>query len=419
MHVDCKDLRVLLVGTYPPPFGGIATHLISLVPGLKERGAADIAIVSIGADEGIQQIEGAVVYRFNIKNHVRTVFDPANWGIVLHCLRSFIGSGLDKQAIVRETVKAVLVNDIAKKHNSEVVNFYHSNAHLELVPLAAYWGKKRGVNLCIFGEVYGSPEFFKSIPSLARKELETPAVVWASSDHCANSFKQLGIDRFVRTVYYGVELEHTNTDTSRTEFREKNAIASGDRVFLFMGRFIKDMGLDVILEIIPTLLAENQNVKFVLAGAKGDLSGDAEKLAQGHPGKIMIFQNFPFSMQQSLFCGCDIILAPSYDQRACMGLSIKEAMSFHRPVIATDCGGIPEAIVHSETGYLVPLDPDTKSADIPKLTTSMRRLMNDPALCEKFGATGYQRAVDLFSVESTINKVTQLLMDARPSKITG
>ena len=416
MDSQCKDLRVLLVGTYPPPYGGIATHLISLVPGLKERGAKDIAIVSIGGDENIQNVPGAIIYRVSIKNHMRTLLNPSNWFLLAISFVVFSKYRMKFSSIIRESIKAILINKFAKKHRSEVVNFYHSNAHLELVPLSIYWREKRGISMAVFGEVYGSPEFLLNSHELIKKELNIPTIVWASSDHCAKSFKKIGIDRPIRTVYYGVELEHDTKDDIREVFRMEHHISKNSIVLLFIGRFIKDMGLDVILNLIPELLNKYGHVNFILAGAKGDFSEMAEKLADKFPGRIHIFQNFPFSMQASLFSSSDIILAPSYDQRACMGLSIKEAMSFKKPVIATNCGGIPEAVVHGETGYLVPLDERSKSADQQKFKEAMIMLIDDMDLCKKMGEAGFNRAKNLFAIEGTINAVAELLMETRTKK---
>lgn len=416
MSINCKGLRVLLVGTYPPPYGGIATHLISLVPGLKAKGAEDIAIVSIGGDEKIQTVPGAIIYRVAIKNHMRILINPSNWALLAISFSVFLRYKLNFSSIIRESIKAILINNYAKKHKSEVVNFYHSNAHLELVPLSIYWKGKRGISLAVFGEVYGSPEFLLNSHELIKKELNIPKIVWASSDHCANSFKKIGIDRAIRTVYYGVELEHDTKEDIRESFRKENKISNQSTVLLFTGRFIKDMGLDVILNLIPDLLNSYTDITFVLAGAKGDYSEMAEKLTEQFPGRILLFQNFPFSLQASLFSSCDIVLAPSYDQRACMGLSIKEAMSFKKPVIATNCGGIPEAVVHGETGYLVPLDEISKSADEVKFKEAICMLINDIALSKKMGEAGFKRAKELFAIQGTINAVAGLLMESRPNK---
>lgn len=406
-----SDLRVLIVGTYPPPYGGIATHLTSLVPGLNKRNAADVAIVTLGNDDRIDTIPGAKIYRYRASKHLIELINPFNWVLMYVTISDLAFKGLSFKGLLTECVKAVLVNRVAKHHSSNVVAFYHSDAHFELVPLCKYWKGKRGVVLTVFGEVYGSPDFMKQHLPIIRKVIEFPDEVWATSDHCAKSFSTLGIMRPIKTIYLGVDLDETVNPDAGIEFRKNNGINEQDIVVLFAGRFIKDMGLDVLLKIIPSVLSKNPNVKFVLAGAKGHLSDEAAALRSQYPQAVIIHQDFPFSLQESLFNAANIVIAPSFDQRACMGLSIKEAMAANLAVVATNCGGIPEAVIPNETGFLVELDPSTKSADAVKLEEHILTLVEDRELRNNFGINGRDRAESLFAVETTVEKVIKIFTE--------
>jgi len=62
------------------------------------------------------------------------------------------------------------------------------------------------------------------------------------------------------------------------------------------------------------------------------------------------------------------------------------------PIAATKAGGIPEVVVHGESGLLANVgDPNT-------LGDNMARLLTDPALAERLKRNGVERAKD-FSVE--------------------
>jgi glycosyltransferase involved in cell wall biosynthesis len=409
----CSELRVLLVGGYPPPFGGIATHLASLIPGLNERGVADVAVVTFSKNDKVEKVPGATIYRHHIKRHLHRLLNPMNWPLVAKVMQDMVPAKVGVRSLIGESLKAILIHRVAKKHNSQVVNFYESDAHFEMVPLARHWGNRRGISLTVFGEMYSSPELMKARKALVKKAIELPSEVWASSEHCGRSFKSLGIERQVKTVYLGVDLAVENLDKLREAFRDEHGIEKDDVVVLFMARFVKDMGLDVLLDIIPEIIAQSKKVKFILAGAKGELSEDAACLAKKFPEEVMIFQNFPFSLQQSLYSSADIVVAPSFCQRACMGLSIKEAMAARLPVVATRCGGIPEAVIHEETGFLVPLDPKTQAADVAKLKESLFALINDKALREKFGMAGRKRAEVIFSVDKTLDTIADIFMSVR------
>jgi glycosyltransferase involved in cell wall biosynthesis len=76
----------------------------------------------------------------------------------------------------------------------------------------------------------------------------------------------------------------------------------------------------------------------------------------------------------------------------CLPLSILEAMASGLPVVASSVGGVPEAVIHGETGLLVaPGDPDA-------LADALALLLDDPALRGRMGAAGRARAERLFDL---------------------
>lgn len=76
----------------------------------------------------------------------------------------------------------------------------------------------------------------------------------------------------------------------------------------------------------------------------------------------------------------------------CLPLSILEAMASGLPVVASSVGGVPEAVIHGETGLLVaPGDPDA-------LADALALLVDDPALRSRMGAAGRARAERLFDL---------------------
>ena len=73
--------------------------------------------------------------------------------------------------------------------------------------------------------------------------------------------------------------------------------------------------------------------------------------------------------------------------------SILEAMRAAVPVVATDVGGIREAVTPGETGLLSPVgDPDA-------LQSNLRRLINDSQMRKRMGDAGRQRYLSHFTFE--------------------
>jgi len=71
--------------------------------------------------------------------------------------------------------------------------------------------------------------------------------------------------------------------------------------------------------------------------------------------------------------------------------SVVEAMAAARPVVATDVGGIRDALTDGETGLLVP------AADPAAFAGALERLLRDPAAAEAMGRAGRARAEEHFA----------------------
>jgi glycosyltransferase involved in cell wall biosynthesis len=86
-------------------------------------------------------------------------------------------------------------------------------------------------------------------------------------------------------------------------------------------------------------------------------------------------------------------------------MAVLEAMSAGLPVVATDVGGVADAVVDMETGLLV------APSDAASLTAALARLARDPSEAAKLGAAGRQRWERLFSARTMVAAYADLLDD--------
>jgi glycosyltransferase involved in cell wall biosynthesis len=127
--------------------------------------------------------------------------------------------------------------------------------------------------------------------------------------------------------------------------------------------------------------------------------------------------------QASVFC-CPSIYEP-------FGIINLEAMACETPVVATAVGGIPEVVVHGETGFLVPVArqdeppfepvrPDEFAGDLAR---SINALLADPVLGRRMGAGGRRRVEERFSwravAERTLDLYRTLLQSETPTHQPG
>jgi alpha-maltose-1-phosphate synthase len=102
-----------------------------------------------------------------------------------------------------------------------------------------------------------------------------------------------------------------------------------------------------------------------------------------------------------------------------LGIVNLEAMACELPVVATATGGIPEVVVHGETGWLVPIDqvqdgtgtpvdPDRFVAD---LAAALTDAVSDTTRADRMGLAGRRRAVESFSWGSIGEQTNQVYLD--------
>lgn len=406
---------MLLQGPYPPPFGGIATLFVSLLSGFRDAGATDIAILDFCTRNSVEQVDGATVYRFNLKTQVWKVVLPQNWSTLIAVRQTLMGYNISFQQLVKETIKAILVDFVAKKHQSNVVNFHQSHASLEMLACQKKWGKFRATVLNIYGEIYDNFNDIEPRKELYHSIIKSPLAVIASSNHCARSFRKIGINRPIETIYVGVDMDRFADDGRLRRNYRKNLNVNNDvTLLLYMGRFESEMGLDSLIEIMPSLIkAKGNAVKIVFAGASGRLDGLALECQRIYPEHIVIMNNVAFDTQPSLYAAADIVLTPTRMQHACMGVTIKEAMAASRPVIGSDSGGIPEAIVNNITGLIVPLRKDGH-IDTSAFEAAIISLVGQSERCLEMGIAARKRAFELFSENTTVRRTASVFMNSIP-----
>ncbi len=164
-----------------------------------------------------------------------------------------------------------------------------------------------------------------------------------------------------------------------------------------------EKGFDLVLSAMPGLLARFPRLRLLIAGdgwVRADLERQAAELGVAdsvqflgwvHPDRITDIIN-----------EATVVLMPSRVPEG-FGLISLQAAQLARPVVATRVGGVHEAVVDSETGYLVPTE------DSPAMARAITSLLAEPDRATAMGRAGQRRANDLFSWESHVSAYDELL----------
>jgi glycosyltransferase involved in cell wall biosynthesis len=100
---------------------------------------------------------------------------------------------------------------------------------------------------------------------------------------------------------------------------------------------------------------------------------------------------------------CHIACLPSYREGA--PLSLLEAAASGRPIVTTDVPGCREVVHHEKNGLLVPV------RDAQALAVALERMIREPALRERLGACGRQRAEREFSTSVVNDRIIATYLD--------
>lgn len=163
----------------------------------------------------------------------------------------------------------------------------------------------------------------------------------------------------------------------------------------------------LIFDAISILLNQNKSIPpVVLAGRNGPSPGDLEYAAsKGVNNNIKIMTNLSPLQLSTVYQQAHIFVLSSDEEG--LGITILEAMASGLPVVATDCGGPSTAVVHGETGFLIP------KGDPQLMATAIQTLLDDTRLATSMGQAGRQRAIERYSIEKAgaiyIQKYKELL----------
>lgn len=170
-------------------------------------------------------------------------------------------------------------------------------------------------------------------------------------------------------------------------------------VVLFVARLIREKGVLDFCQAARVLKEKyKDNVHFAVIGDidRGNPSHLSwDDLNEFRQSEIVQFTGH-MDEPQPYFAASDIYCLPSY--REGLPVTVMEAMASGLPVVTTDAPGCRETIDEGVSGFLVPV------RDVDSLVDRLDRLIRDPALCERMGRAGREKAVREFSVEKIVDQ---------------
>lgn len=194
----------------------------------------------------------------------------------------------------------------------------------------------------------------------------------------------------VHLIYNGISLDPISP-RGREEARGELGLKPQDLVVGFVGRFSQQKAPQLLLEAFAKVAPLFPEARLVMVG-DGPLKGALVERARalGLEGSVL----WPGFMDgRTAMRAFDIFVLPSLYEG--FPYAVLEAMAEGLPVIATEVGGVWEAVANEENGFIVPV------GSVEGLAEALSRLMKDESLRVAFVRRSLER-VRRFSVEEMV-----------------
>jgi len=196
-------------------------------------------------------------------------------------------------------------------------------------------------------------------------------------------------DREIAVIPYGSPLEIAPGDAVSDE-------SSPQKKILFVGRLVARKGVEYLVRAVPIVRRRGIDAHLTIAGSGHREKEIRETIEQTDTEDVVTLAGRVSEEEKArLYQTCDLYVHPAIvdagGDTEMLGVVLIEAMTYRKPVIASNVGGIPDVIKDGETGLLVPeKDPEA-------LAEAMVRVLSDPGLAQKLGDEGHRFSQSYFS----------------------
>ena len=185
----------------------------------------------------------------------------------------------------------------------------------------------------------------------------------------------------IEVIRNGINLTMMKTKTN--DFKKKYGLSLP--FVLFIGRFSKIKGIDILLRAIKILKDKPglKKISFVIMGVDFGFQNQMIQMINdlGIKERIHLITNPSRDDVIAAYNESEFLVLPSRWELS--PLTPLEGFAFKKPVISTNVHGIPFTITNRQNGILV------KNEDFHELAEAIMELINDKQKCLEYGLSGY------------------------------
>lgn len=372
MNERAED-RILLTSDYVPPSdGGVEQVVQRLALHLVDRGF-EVGIFTL--DDGTREFELQRVPEISF--YTASAFDLTDT-IGLQSMIS--GSALREfKGVLRE-----FQPDIVHAHN----RFFYTSALAALYSIRADYELVTTVHLGDVGMISG-------LGGTAARLFEQTVsrFVISRSEHviCVSAAAEL--------IGQSLGAKRTTVVRNAVDVAEFSPNPTGEKSLLYVGRFVRNNGIQDLLAAVPSILDAHPDAKIHLVGS-GPLEEKVEETIRsaGLSGSVTVYDYVDDISE--MYDRASVFCRPSYSEG--LPLTMLEAMASGVPPVVTAIAGVPEVVTDHETGVL--LEPDSPN----EVAQAVIELFADPEMRSRLATNAREYITENLRWEQRTKRVIKV-----------
>ena len=233
------------------------------------------------------------------------------------------------------------------------------------------------------------PDLKKDFANTVLYKLQTPilkfiinqaSVMIAANEYEKKIFSEFCDESKIVIVRNGIDLDILNIE--KIDIKKKYNI---DSFILFLGRFNKVKGIDVLINAINLIKnhSEFKKTQLLIMGVDFGYEKEMLRLIDEYKlqDKIKVVKNPSRKEVISAYNESEFLVLPSRWELS--PLTPLEGFAFKKPVISSNVHGIPYTVIHNVNGILV--EPENHN----ELADAITELLADKDKCLAYGNAGY------------------------------
>ncbi|MFB6226681.1 MAG: glycosyltransferase family 4 protein [Candidatus Paceibacteria bacterium] len=372
--------KVLIVTLeYPPQIGGIAAYVDQFASALDPENV----VVLAPPQEGAKQHDAKKEFEIYRKMFYLPKFLWPRWLMLYFSIRSVMKQEDIDILYLHHIIPVGYVAWILKKlHSLPYLVFSHG---IDIISATRSDWKKRWVKKV----AHESEQIITNSESLNDRLLQ----------------RVPEIKKEETTVLYPCPEDIFKTQPPQNEIDqlETKLGVEGKQVMLTVSRLVKGKGIEHLVKLMPEILKERPHLVWVIVGDGPQRENMENLISKYNLQNVVRFvgeeehDNLPpYYYLADLFVE---LTHPHHGVEEGLGLVFLEAAAAGLPVVAGDSGGVEEAVLDGETGYVVGTFRDEEVKD--KITN----LLDDRDLAQQMGQKAKERIEEKFVWEKQLKKL--------------